>query len=238
MPIQINADTGAIEPITEVNYKQITQQHFTEETAGQMNRNFRYTTKGAAKLATSLNNSQEVHFEVPLGHICRLAKCKQMFPVRKKYFFTLFKTKESVLLCSQDPGAHQNVIFQLTDCTIDVPIVESMPEKQETKRQKIASDEGICYSLMNSYIRSYYIYPIDTTIYNYNVMNGYRAKYIFIYWVDHTHESDGDININNFILERPNLRTLDIWSDDHLIKSYEAKKERQPSTGIKCTKTS
>ena len=96
--------------------------------------------------------------------------------------------------------------------------------KQETEQKKIASDEGICYSLMNSYIRSYYIYPIDTTIYNYNVMNGYKAKYIFIYWVDHTHESDGDININNFILERPNLKTLDIWSDDHLIKSYEEEK--------------
>ena len=25
-------------------------------------------------------------------------------------------------------------------------------------------------------------------------------------------------------MERPNLRTLDIWSDDHLIKSYEPKK--------------
>ena len=136
----------------------------------------------------------------------------------------MFKAKESFLLCSQDPGAHQNVIFQLTDCMIDVPIVELMPEKQETERKKIASDEGICYSLMNSAVRSYYIYPIDTTIYNYNVMNGYKAKYIFIYWVDHTHESDGDININNFILERPNLRTLDIWSDDHLIKSYLAKK--------------
>ena len=45
MPIQINAGTGAIEPIMGVNYKQITQQHFTEGTAGQMNRNFRHTTK-------------------------------------------------------------------------------------------------------------------------------------------------------------------------------------------------
>ena len=84
--------------------------------------------------------------------------------------------------------------------------------------------EYVTCSLMISYVRSYYIYPIDTTIYNYNVTNGYKAKYIFIYWVDHTHESDGDININNFILERPNLRTPDIWSDDHLIKSYEPRK--------------
>ena len=68
---------------------------------------------------------------------------------------------------------------------IDVPIVELIPEKQETARKKIASDEGICYRIMNSYVRSYYIYPIDTTAYNYNVTNGYKAKYIFIYWVDH-----------------------------------------------------
>ena len=38
------------------------------------------------------------------------------------------------------------------------------------------------------------------------------------------HESDGDININNFVLERPSLRSLNIWLDDHLIKSYEPKK--------------
>ena len=73
VPMQINATTGTIEPITRVNYKQITQQHFTERTTGQMNRNFRYTTKEAAKLAISLNNDQEVHFEVHLRHICRLA---------------------------------------------------------------------------------------------------------------------------------------------------------------------
>ena len=145
MLIQINADTGAIEPIMGVNYKQVTEQHFTEGTTGQMNRGSRYTTKGAAKLATSLNNGQEVHFEVLLRHICRLAKCKQMFLAGKRYFITLHKAKESFLLYSQDPGAHQNVIFQLTDCTIDVPIVELQIEKQEIERTKIVSDEGICY---------------------------------------------------------------------------------------------
>ena len=194
--------------------------------------------KGAAKLAISLNSGQEVHFEVPLRHICRLAKCKQIFSAGKKYYITLHKAKESFLLCSQDPAAHQNVVFQLTNCIINVPIVELQPEKQEMEQKKIASDEGICYSLMNSYIRSYYIYPIYTTNYSYNVTNGYKAKYIFIYWVDHTHESDGDININNFILERPNLRTLDIWSDDHLIKSYEPKKGETASIGIKYAKIS
>ena len=48
VPIQINADTGAIELITGVNYKQITQQHFTEGTTGQMNRDFLYAAKGAS----------------------------------------------------------------------------------------------------------------------------------------------------------------------------------------------
>ena len=96
-----------------------------------MNRDFRYTVKGAAKLATSLNNGQEVHFEVPLRHICRLAKCKQIFPTGKKYYITLHKAKKSFLLCSQDPAAHQNVIFQLTNCIINVPIVVLQPEKQE-----------------------------------------------------------------------------------------------------------
>ena len=42
--------------------------------------------------------------------------------------------------------------------------------------------------------------------------------------MDYTHESDGDISINNFTLERPNLRSLDIWVNDFLVKSYEPKK--------------
>ena len=59
------------------------------------------------------------------------------FPSRKKYFIILHKAKESFLLCSQDPAANQNVILQLTDCTIEVPIVELQPEKQEEERKKI-----------------------------------------------------------------------------------------------------
>ena len=40
------------------------------------------------------------------------------------------------------------------------------------------------------------------------------------------------------MLERPNLRNLDIWVDDHLLKSYEPKKVKQSSTGIRFTKIS
>ena len=147
-----------------------------------------------------------------------------MFPAGKKYFITLFKAKESFLMASQDPAAPQNVILQLTDCTIKVPIVEVQPDQQEQERQKIASDEGICYSLTNQYIRTYYIYPMDTVYYNYNATNGHKPKYILLYWVDYTHESNGDISRNNFTLETPNLQSLDIWVNDFLVKSYEPEK--------------
>ena len=135
VPIQFNAATGAIEQIAGKNYKQVTQTQFTAGSTGGANENYQYTTEGAAKLAASFHNGQERHFEVPLRHLCRLAKCKQIFPSGKKYFITLHTAKESFLLCSQDPGAHQNVIFQLTDCTIDVPIVELQPEKQEERKR-------------------------------------------------------------------------------------------------------
>ena len=115
------------------------------------------------------------------------------------------------------------MIFQLTDCTIEVPIVKLQLEKQEEERKNIASDEAICYSLTNSYIRTYYIYPTDMVNYNPNVINGYKPKYLF-YWVDYTHESDRDININNYVLERPSLCSLNVWVDDHLVNSYEPKK--------------
>ena len=202
VPIQTNAVSGAVEAMTGLNYKQVTQQEFTEGTTGTANANFKYTTKGAAKLAASLHNDKELHLEVPLKHIL---EWKQIFPAGKRYYITLHKVKESFLLCSQDSGAHQNVILQLTDCTIDVPIVELTPEKQELEHRNIASDEGICYSLMNSYVRSYYIYSTDTTNFNHNITNGYKPKYLLIYWVDHMHESNGDININNFALKRPSL---------------------------------
>ena len=67
-----------------------------------------------------------------------------MLPGGKTFFITLYKASESFLFTSQDPGAHQNIIFQLTDCTIEVPIVELTPEKKkEEERQKVASVEGI-----------------------------------------------------------------------------------------------
>ena len=54
------------------------------------------------------------------------------FPCREEiYYITLHKAKELLLLCSQDPAAHQNVIFQLTNCIINVPKVELQPESQE-----------------------------------------------------------------------------------------------------------
>ena len=203
LSITINTATGAITPTVGANYKQMTQAQFTGGKSA--NNNFRYTTRGAAALAAKFHVGQEVHFEVPLRCLCRIAKCKQMFPTGNKYFLTLHKAKESFLMASQDPAAHQNVILQLTDCTIEVPIVELQPKKQEKERKKIASNKGICYSLTNQYIRTYHIYPVDTVNYNYNVTNGYKPKYFLLYWVDYTHESNGDISINNFTLERPNL---------------------------------
>ena len=201
--ITINPATGAITPTTGANYKQITLAQFTWGQCA--NNNFRYTTRGATALAARFHGGQEVHFEVPLRCFCRIAKCKQMFPAGKKYFIMLHKAKESFLMASQDPASHQNVILPLTDCTIEVPIVELQPEKQDEERKRIASDKGICYILTNQYIRAYYIYSVDTVNYNYNITNGYKPKYILQYWVDYTHESDGAISINNFTLERPNL---------------------------------
>ena len=223
VPVTIG-NNGAITQTAGANYKQMTLAEFTEGSTGSADAGFRYTTKDAAELAAKFHLGAEVHFEVPLRRLCRVAKCKQMFPSGKKYFITLYKIKESFLFACQDSAARQNVIFQLTDCTIEVPIVEPQPEKQEEERKKIASDEGICYSLTNSYIRTYYIYLTDKVNCNPNVMNGYKPKYLFLYWVDYTHKSDGDININNYILERLNLCSLNVSVDDHLVKSYEPKK--------------
>ena len=83
VPIQFKAGTGAIEQVAGENYKQITQTQFTAGSTGGANDNYQYTTKGAAKLAVSFHLGQEKHFEVLLRHLCRLAKCKQIFPSRK-----------------------------------------------------------------------------------------------------------------------------------------------------------
>ena len=144
-----------------------------------------------------------------------------MFPAGKKFFITLYKANESFFMISQDPAAHQNVIFQMTNCTIEVPMVELTDDLKKEERQKIASDEGICYSLMNQYYRTFYIYPNDTVLYNNNITQGYKPKYLFLYWVDYTCQSSGDININNFVLERPNLRLLEVWCADIQLKKYK-----------------
>ena len=54
---------GAMSANATVNYKKIKHAEFTGSTSS--NADFRYTTKGAAKLATSLNLGVEQQFEVP-----------------------------------------------------------------------------------------------------------------------------------------------------------------------------
>ena len=140
----------------------------------------------------------------------------------KKVFITLYKANESFLFTSQDPAAHQNVIFQMTDCTIDIPMIELTDDLKEKEREKIDSDEGICYSLTNEYYYTFYIYPTDTVLINNNITQGYKPKYLFFYWVDYTHQSDGDININNYVLEQPSLRSLEVWCDDIILNKYQS----------------
>ena len=176
---------------------------------------------GATKLTERFNNDQELQFEVPLRRICRVANCQQMFPAGKKFFITLYKAHESFLMTSQDPAALNNVILQMTDCTIHVPIVELTDDLKEEERLKVASEEGICHSLTNHYYKAYYIYPHDTVLYNNNVTQGYKPKFMYIYWVDYTHQSNGDINVNNYVLERPSLKSLEVWCDGVNIKMYE-----------------
>ena len=93
----------------------------------------------------------EVQLEVLLRNICRVAKCQQMFPAGKKFFITLYKANESFLFTSQDPAAHQNVIFQMTDCTIDVPVVELTDDLKE-KEKRLPSTKGSVTALPTSII--------------------------------------------------------------------------------------
>ena len=210
---------GAITATTGANYKEITKAQFTEP-----KNNFAYASAGAAKLMKRFNNGQELQFEVPLRRICRVANCQQMFPAGKKFFITLYKAHESFLMTSQDPAALNNVILQMTDCTIHVPTVELTDDLKEEERLKVASEEGICYSLTNQYYKTLHIYPYDTVLYNNNVTQGCKPKCMYIYWVEYTHQSNGDININNYVLERPNLKSLEVWCDGVNIKTYELKK--------------
>ena len=114
----------------------------------------------------------------------------------------------------------------MTDRTIQVPVLELTDDLKEKEREKIALDEGICYSLRNQYYRTFYIYPNDTVLINNNVAQGYKPKYMFIDWVDYTHQSNGDTNINNYILEKPNLHSLGIWCDGMELKKYEPRKNQ------------
>ena len=117
-----------------------------------------------------------------------------MFPAGKMFFIT-YKAPESFLLMCQDPAALNNVILEMTDCIIEVPTVEL------TDDLKVGSKEGICYSLTNDHYKTFYIYPNDTMLYNNNVTQGYKPPWLFLYWVDYSHQSNGDININNYVLE-------------------------------------
>ena len=118
---------------------------------------------GAAKLTNKFNNGQELQFEVPLRRICRVANCKQMFPAGKKFFITLFKTHESFLLTSQDPAALNNVILQMTDCTIEVPVVELTDDLKEEERQKIAYATASPMSITRHFISTLMTLSCTTT---------------------------------------------------------------------------
>ena len=134
---------------------------------------------------------------MPLRRICRVSNCQQMFPAGKKFFIPLYKAHESFPMTSQDPAALNNVILQMTDCTIHVPTVELTDDLKEEERLKVASEEGISYSLTNQYYKIFYSYPHDTVLYNNNVTQGYKPKFMYIYWVDYTHQSNGNINLTS-----------------------------------------
>ena len=222
VPVAPDAD-GVMQPIAGGgnDYKTIQRDEFLEGTAGQPNAGFRYTTKGAAALSNKFNNGAEVHFQVPLHRICRITCCEQMLPSNKDYYITLHRMKESFLLTCQDAAVHQNLIFQITNCEIHIPIVELMPEKRQEERDKITSPEGIAYKILNDYVRSFYIYPIDRIKHEHNVTGGYKLGVIIIYWLDFSHETDGDIQMNNYLLERPNLRSLEVWLNEILIQEWK-----------------
>ena len=213
-----------IAAIAGTDYKTIMRTQFLGGTGA--NTGYAYTSEGAVKLTARFNAGQELQFEVPLRRICRTANCQQMFPAGKKFFITLYKAQEAFLLTCQDPVALNNIILQMTDCVMQVPTVELTDDLKEEERLKVASENGICYSLTNEYYKTYYIYPNDTVLYNNNVTQGYKPKYLYIYWVDYIHQSNGDINLNNYVLKRPNLRSLEVWCDGINLKTYKPKKNQ------------
>ena len=83
---------------------------------------------------------------MPFRRICRVASCQQMFPAGKKFFITLYKAHESFLMTSQDQAALNNVILQMTDRTIHVPIVELTDDLKEDERLKASPTNIIKHS--------------------------------------------------------------------------------------------
>ena len=221
VPVEINAATGAMQPIAgnEHDYRRITETAFKEGTG--INADFRYTTKGAAALSDKFNNGAEVHFQVPLRRICKYAQCDQMSPAEKDFYITLHKMKESFLFTCQREEAHQQLMIQLTNCEIHVPIVELTPEKKKEEMDKINSDTGIAYKLLNDYTRTFYIYPHNSFKNELNVTGGYKPGMIYIYWLDFSNEADGHIQRNNYLLERPNLRTLEVWVNEIQVQEWK-----------------
>ena len=222
VPVRINATTGAMEPIpgNDHDYRRISQTHFTEGTAGEINADFRYTTKGAAALSDKFNNGAEVHFQVPLRRICKFAQCDQMSPSEKDFYITLHKMKESFLFTCQRDAAHQQLMLQLTNCEIHVPIIELTPEKKKEEMDKINSDTGIAYKLLNDYTRTFYIYPHNSFKNELNVTGGYKPGMIYIYWLDFSNEADGHIQRDNYLLERPNLKSLEVWVNEIQVQEW------------------
>ena len=82
-------------------------------------------------------------------------------------------------MTSQDLAALNNVILQITDCTIHVLVAELTDDLKKEERLKVASEEGICCSLTNQYYKTFYIYPHDTVLYNNNVTQGYKPKFMY-----------------------------------------------------------
>ena len=80
----------------------------------------------------------------------------------------------------------------MTDCVIHVPTVELTDDLKEEERLKVGSEKRICYSLTNDHYKTYYIYPNDTVLFNNNVAVGYKPKYMFLYCIDNSHQSNGD----------------------------------------------
>ena len=144
-----------------------------------------------------------------------------MSPSEKDYYITLHKMRESFLFTCQRSTVHQNIMFQITNCEIHVPIVELSPEKKKEEMDKINSDTGIAYKLMNDYVRTFYIYPINRFKHETNVTGGYKPGMIYIYWLDYSNEAEGDVLRNNYTLERPNLRSLEFWVNEIQVQEWK-----------------